>query len=135
MYSIGVRDHIMVAHSLAQESLDPTPRLHGATYTVAVELECEELDPQEHVIDPSLLRDTLREVLAELDHQNLDEHPAFAESAVTVEIIARHLHRELVRRLEWRAGLLTITLEQSPTAFARYRASLRNPSLPPPAEA
>lgn len=132
MYSVGVRDHVMVAHSSAR---GPGSCSYGATYGVAIELEREELDSHEHVIEPALLRDTLREVLTELDHQNLDEHPAFAEHAVTAETIARHLHRELVRRLDGRGGLLTVTLESSPATFARYRGSLRNPSLPPPAEA
>lgn len=135
MYSIGVRDHIMVAHSSALAAVDLAPRLQGATYAVAIELECEELDRRETVIDPAHLRDVLREVLAELDHRNLDQHPAFAEHAVTIEVIARHIHRELGRRLAGRTGLLTVTLEPSPTTFARYRGPLRNPSLPPPSEA
>ncbi len=77
MYSVGVRDHIMVAHSLAGEVFGPAQRLHGATYTVSVEVEREELGPDGILCDIGMLRSELRAVLDGLDYQNLDEHPAF----------------------------------------------------------
>jgi 6-pyruvoyl-tetrahydropterin synthase len=135
MYSIGVRDHIVVAHSSALEALDPAPRSQGAPCAVAIELECDELDRRETVIESAQLREALRAVLGELDHRDLDKLPAFAEHAVTAEVIVRHIHRELGRRLAGHRGLLTVTLEPSQASLARYRGPLRNPSLPPPSEA
>ena len=130
MYSVGVRDHIMVAHSLKGEVFGPAQRLHGATYTVCAELEREELDEHGIVIDIAVFRGTLRSVLRELDYQNLDEHPAFAERCSTSENIARHVHRELGRRLPVMAGtLLAVTLEESPVAWARYRAPVRGVTI------
>lgn len=132
MYTVGVRDHFMVAHSLGGEVFGPAQRLHGATYAAIVELEREELDENEIVIDIGLLRDKLRAVLSELDYRNLDEHPAFRGKASTTEAIARHVHRELGRRLRLTAGAtLTVTLEESPVAFARYRAPVRGATEPP----
>ena len=133
MYTVGVRDHIQVAHSLEGELFGPAQHLHGATYTVAVEIEREELTDMGIVIDIAFLRAELREVLGDLDYKNLDEHPAFQGRRSTTELIARHIHRELGRRLPSGSGAtLTVTLDESPSAWARYRAPLRGSMLPPP---
>lgn len=132
MYTVGVRDHILVAHSMKGEVFGPAQRLHGATYAVTVELEREELDEHGIVIDIGVLRAKLREVLDELDYRNLDDHPAFAGHSSTTEHVARHIHRELGRRIAGHASVtLTVTLDESPNAFARYRAPVRGASMPP----
>jgi 6-pyruvoyl tetrahydropterin synthase/QueD family protein len=125
MYTVGIRDHIQVAHSLHGEVFGSAQRLHGATYTVAVELEREELTDNGIVIDPSLFKHELRAVLDDLDRKNLDEHEAFKGKRSTTELVARHVHRELGRRLPIAlSATLTVTLEESPAAWARYRAPL-----------
>lgn len=132
MYTVGVRDHIQVAHSLAGEQFGPAQRLHGATYTVGAEVEREELTDMGIVVDIAFLRQELRAVLDDLDYQNLDEHPSFQGRRSTTELIARHIHRELGRRLPIMAGVtLTVTLEESPSAWARYRAPVRGSMMPP----
>lgn len=132
MYTVGVRDHIMVAHSLQGEQFGPAQRLHGATYTVGVEVDREELSSAGVVIDTSVLRDAVRSVLSELDYHNLDEHPAFEGKRSTPELIARYIHRELGRKLPVSAGTtLTITLDESPAVWVRYRAPVRGASMVP----
>lgn len=126
MYTVGVRDHVMVAHSLAGEVFGPAQRLHGATYTVGVEIEREELGDDGIVVDIGLLRKELRAVLDEIDYRNLDEHPAFKEHRSTTELLARWVHHKLGARLPFNASvMLTITLDESPVAWARYRAPTR----------
>ena|SRR5437867_5292291 len=133
MYTIGVRDHIMVAHSLKGDVFGPAQGLHGATYHVGVEIEREELDENGIVIDIGLFRSRLRAVLDEIDYKNLDDHPSFEGKRSTTELIARYIHRELGRRLPVTAGTtLTVTLDESPVAWARYRAPIRTPSARPP---
>ena len=135
MYTVGVRDHILVAHSLPHEAFGPAQRLHGATYTVSVEVEREELSDIGIVVDIGLLRVELRAVLADLDYSNLDDHPVFAGRLSTTEMLARHIHRELGKRLGATSGaMLTVTLDESPVAWARYRAPMRSASLPVPGE-
>lgn len=125
MYSVGVRDHILVAHRMKGETFGPAQRLHGATYTVSIEIECPELLQTGIAIDIGLLRQHLRTVLDELDYQNLDEHPAFQIVPSTTEHIARHIHHEVSRRLPPSPDTtLTVTLDESPVAWARYRAPL-----------
>jgi 6-pyruvoyltetrahydropterin/6-carboxytetrahydropterin synthase len=132
MYTVGVRDHIMVAHSLKGDVFGPAQRLHGATYTVSVEIEREELGESAIVCDIGFLREQLRAVLSDLNYRNLDDHPAFEGRRSTTELIARHVHRELGRRLPPAGGsMLTVTLDESPVAWARYRAPVRGGSMPP----
>jgi 6-pyruvoyl-tetrahydropterin synthase len=135
MYTVGVRDHIMVAHSLQGEVFGPAQRLHGATYTVGAELSREELNDAGIVVDIAQLRHELRAVLDELDYKNLDDHPAFQGKRSTTELIARHIHRELGKRLPQNiTATLTITLDESPVAWARYTAPLPSAaSAAPPA--
>lgn len=135
MYTVGVRDHIMVAHSLKGDVFGPAQRMHGATYVVSAEVEQEELDPNGIVCDIGMLRGRLREILDDLDYKNLDEHPGFDPGRSTTELIARYVHRELGRRLPLRAGtMLTIVLDESPAAWVRYRAPIRPGSVLPGAD-
>ncbi len=122
----------MVAHSLPGEVFGPAQRLHGATYTVSAELSREELDASGIVVDIGLLQRELHAVLADLHYQNLDEHPAFQGKRSTTELIARHVHHELGRRLPGNtSAMLTVTLDESPVAWARYAAPLRAGAMGP----
>ena len=133
MYTVGVRDHIMVAHSRKGEVFGASQGLHGATYTVNAEVEIEELDEHGVVLDIGFLRERLRSVLDALDYKNLDQHKAFENKPATTELIARHIHRELGRKLPVVAGTtLSVTLHGSPVAWARYRAPVRGATMPPP---
>ena len=125
MFTVGVSDHVMVAHSLRGETFGPAQRLHGATYEVRAEVLAEELDADRIVVDIGLLRSALREALVPLEYRNLDELPQFAGENTTTEFLARWLHGELAARLgARRGGRLRITLVESPTAWAGYEESL-----------
>ena len=125
MFVVGVSDHIMVAHSLRGETFGPAQRLHGATYEVKVEVLARELDGDGIVVDIGLLRTVLRETLAPLDYQNLDEVPALAGANTTTEFLCRWIHQALARRLgPWPGAQLRVTLVESPNAWAGYEAAL-----------
>ena len=78
MYSVTVRDHIMIAHSFRGAVFGPAQRLHGATFVVDVEFRSQELDENGIVIDIGRATEVLRKILAELNYRNLDDEPAFA---------------------------------------------------------
>ena len=125
MFVVGVSDHIMVAHSLRGETFGPAQRLHGATYEVRVEVLAPELDADSIVVDIGLLRTVLRETLAPLDYQNLDEVPAFTGENTTTEFLCRWIHQTLAGRLGARPGArLRVTLVESPNAWAGYEGEL-----------
>ena len=128
MFSVTVRDHVMVAHSLRGEVFGPAQRLHGATYVVDASFRREELDDDGLVVDIGKATEVLRAVLADLGYRNLDEVPELAGTNTTTEVLARVVADRLVDRLH--AGDLgadardlaavAVTLHESHVAWASY---------------
>src|SRR5882762_2710519 len=96
MYSVSVRDHIMIAHSFNGEVFGPAQRLHGATYVVDVEFRRRELDRDGIVVDIGRATETLHQLLAGLNFRNLDEDPAFIGKNTTTEFLARVIFDRIV---------------------------------------
>jgi 6-pyruvoyl-tetrahydropterin synthase len=132
VFSVCVRDHIMIAHSFRGDVFGPAQRLHGATYVVDVELKRPELDADGVVVDIGLAGQALREVLAGLNYRNLDEVPEFSGRNTTTELLAREIFDRLARRIragelgEGALGLsgMRVTLHESHVAWAAYEAGL-----------
>jgi 6-pyruvoyltetrahydropterin/6-carboxytetrahydropterin synthase len=89
MYSVSVRDHMMIAHSFNGEVFGPAQRLHGATYVVDVEFRRPDLDADGIVVDIGRATEGLRTILAGLNYRNLDEEPSFTGRNTTTEFLAR----------------------------------------------
>ena len=122
MYSVTVRDHILIAHSLKSPVFGPAQNLHGATYVVDVEFLAEELNEDSIVIDIGEAQEKLKKVLAELNYQNLDEHPHFKETLSTSENIAKFIHDRMKREVSGLFdGIIKVTLGESPSAGASYK--------------
>ena len=51
MFTVSVRDHLVIAHSLRGEMFGRDQRVHGATYRVDMALRRRELDPNGIVAD------------------------------------------------------------------------------------
>ena len=96
MFSVTVRDHVMIAHSFKGEVFGPAQRLHGATYVVDVEFKRQVLDADGIVIDIGKATDVLRAVLADLNYRNLDDVPDFAGRNTTTEFLAHVIFKRLV---------------------------------------
>jgi 6-pyruvoyl-tetrahydropterin synthase len=132
MFSVTVRDHMMIAHSLRGEVFGPAQRLHGATYVVDATFRRPELDADGIVVDVGRATDALREVLSELDYRNLDDDPVFAGHNSTTEALARLIADRLAERaqvgdLGESAGELSglaVTLHESHVAWASYERDL-----------
>ena len=133
MYSISVRDHMMIAHSFKGQVFGPAQRLHGATYVVDVELKRPNLDADGIVVDIGRAGDALRRVLADLNYRNLDEIPAFAGRNTTTEMLARVVFDGLVAAVA-RGDLgpggtalerIRVTLHESHIASASFEAEIK----------
>lgn len=132
MFSVGVSDHVMIAHSFADPYFGPAQRLHGATYTVEVEVRSPELNGHHVVMDIGALRSILRSTLAELDYSNLDEHTAFPGKTSTTERVAEHVANDVSRAIAALApgagpvpkSSLRVLLRESPVAWASFERSL-----------
>ena len=128
MYSVTVRDHMMIAHSLRGEVFGPAQRLHGATYVVDVEFRRRDLDPDGIVVDIGRASEEVRHVVGGLSYRNLDEDPAFAGRNTTTEFLARLVFDRLAAAL--RRGALgdsaksiesvRVTLHESHVASASF---------------
>ncbi|MFI5309172.1 MAG: 6-pyruvoyl trahydropterin synthase family protein [Polyangiales bacterium] len=132
MYSVGVRDHVMVAHSFQGELFGPAQRMHGATYVVDAELRGERLDPHGVVVDIGRATEALESVLGALHYRNLDELPALAGKNTTTEFLAKLIFDRLSERIArgelgpGSDGLcsMKITLHESHVAWAAYEGEL-----------
>ena len=132
MFSVTVRDHVMVAHSLRGEVFGPAQRLHGATYVVDATFRRAALDSDGLVVDIGRAAEQLHAVLAELSYSNLDEEPAFADMNTSTEALARVVADRLADRVQAGAlgktareleGLI-VTLHESHIAWASYERPL-----------
>lgn len=132
MFSVTVRDHMMIAHSFRGEVFGPAQRLHGATYVVDATFRRAQLDSDGLVVDIGQAADQLRDLLAELSYRNLDEEPAFAGMNTSTEALARVVADRLAERVQAGAlgdaareldGLI-VTLHESHIAWASYERPL-----------
>jgi 6-pyruvoyl-tetrahydropterin synthase len=125
VYSVTVRDHTMIAHSLRGETFGPAQRLHGATYVVEATFRRAELDSDGIVLDIGRAAEELRAVLAELDYRNLDDEPSLAGVNTTTEALARLIADRLAERVPAEElDSLAVTLHESPVASASYERAL-----------
>lgn len=132
MFSVTVRDHMMIAHSFRGEVFGPAQRLHGATYVVDATFRRQALDADNIVVDIGRAAQELRAVLSELGYRNLDDEPEFKGVNTSTEALAQVIADRLAERVHAGAlgdggrGLegLVVTLHESHIAWATYERSL-----------
>ncbi|MFD7709741.1 6-pyruvoyl tetrahydropterin synthase family protein [Streptomyces sp. NPDC059786] len=132
MFSITVRDHLMIAHSFRGEVFGPAQRLHGATFLVDATFRRAELDDDNIVVDIGLATQELGSLVSELNYRNLDDEPAFAGTNTSTEFLAKVIADRLADRVhagalgEGARGLagITVTLHESHVAWASYERAL-----------
>lgn len=132
MFSVTVRDHMMIAHSFRGEIFGPAQRLHGATYVVDATFRRAALDADGIVVDIGRAAEELRDVVSELTYRNLDDEPVFAGMNTSTEALARVVADRLAERVH--AGALgdtgreldglVVTLHESHIAWASYERPL-----------
>lgn len=132
MFSVTVRDHMMIAHSFRGEVFGPAQQLHGATFVVDATFRRAELDADGIVVDIGLATDQLKQVLGALTYRNLDQVPEFAGTNTTTEVLARFVADRLADRVQAGAlgqtargvSAIAVTLRESHVAWASYERSL-----------
>jgi 6-pyruvoyltetrahydropterin/6-carboxytetrahydropterin synthase len=128
MYTVTIRDHMMIAHSLRGAMFGPAQRLHGATYVVDVEFRRQELGPDGVVVDIGRAAEVLRHLLAAFNYRNLDDEPSLAGRNTTTEALSRTVFDrmlEAIRRGELGVEVediesMRVTLRESHIAGAAY---------------
>jgi len=132
LFSVTVRDHVMVAHSFRGEVFGPARRLHGATFVVDATFRRAELDADNIVVDIGRATEELAAVLGPLNYRNLDDDPAFAGVNTSTEYLAKVIADRLAERVaagalgEGARGLaaIAVTLHESHVAWASYERPL-----------
>ncbi|MER8157006.1 6-carboxytetrahydropterin synthase [Streptomyces sp. NPDC094472] len=132
MFSITVRDHIMIAHSFRGDVFGPAQRLHGATFLVDATFRRAELDDDNIVVDIGLATRELGEVCGALSYRNLDDEPDFEGINTSTEFLAKVIADRLAERVgsgalgEGARGLsgIVVTLHESHVAWASYERGL-----------
>jgi 6-pyruvoyl-tetrahydropterin synthase len=132
VFSVTIRDHLMIAHSLRGEVFGPAQRLHGATYVVDATFRRASLDADGIVVDIGRATEVLAAVVGALSYRNLDDEPDFAGVNTTTEALARVIADRLADRA--RDGALgdgareldglAVTLHESHVASASYERPL-----------
>ncbi|MDX6639183.1 MAG: hypothetical protein QOF12_194 [Solirubrobacteraceae bacterium] len=132
MYTVTVRDHMMIAHSFRGAVFGPAQRLHGATYVVDATFRRAELDADNIVVDIGRATEELHAVLEQLTYRNLDAEDAFAGMNTSTEALAQVIADRLAARVH--AGTfgetarelagITIVLHESHVAWASYERAL-----------
>lgn len=132
MYSLTVRDHIMIAHSFNGEIFGPAQKTHGATYIVDVSFERKTLDHDDLIVDIGLASEQLKALLAEFNMKNLDDVEAFKGRNTTTEFMAKVIFERLAVAI--RTGQLgesgkgvenvKVTLAESHIAWASYHGAI-----------
>jgi 6-pyruvoyl-tetrahydropterin synthase len=131
VFSVTLRGHMMIAHSLRGETFGPAQRLHGATFVVDAAFRRESLDADGIVVDIGRAAEELQAVLRGLSYRNLDEEPDFAGINTTTEVLAQVVADRLADRVHAGAfgesdGLsgIAVTLHESHVASASYERAL-----------
>jgi 6-pyruvoyl-tetrahydropterin synthase len=130
VFSVTVRDHMMIAHSFRGDVFGPAQRLHGATFVVDATFRSPTLDADNIVVDIAWAAQQLSDIIAQLNYRNLDEEPAFAGVNTSTEALAKVIADRLAERVMARpeaAGSLTgiaVMLHESHIAWAGYEREL-----------
>ena len=132
MFSVTVRDHIMIAHSFSGEVFGPAQKLHGATFVVDATFKRPELDADNIVVDIGRASEELHAICGALSYRNLDDEPDFAGVNTSTEFLAKVIADRLADRVhagglgEGARGLtaISVTLHESHIAWATYERTL-----------
>lgn len=129
-FSVTVRDHLMIAHSLRGDVFGPAQQLHGATYLVDAAFRAEELDADGVVVDIGRAGDLVREIVGALTYRNLDDEPDFQGVNTTTERLCQIVGDRLAARVRdgavgaARLTGIAVTLHESHVAWASYEVAL-----------
>ena len=127
MYSIKVRENILIAHSLPGEVFGPAQNMHGATYLVDAEFFTDKLNRYNIIMDLGIVSTILKEILKIYNYQNLDDVEEFKGIITTTEFLAEDICNKILSKLKNEyiddynsLKKIKITLQESNVAWASY---------------
>ena len=131
MYSITVRNNILIAHSLPGEVFGPAQNMHGATYIVDAEFFAEKVNKYNIIMDLGVVTDILSEVLKFYSYKNLDEVDDFKGIITSTEFLAKDIYDRISLKLkedyydDYKSlHKIKIILTESNVAWASYEKEI-----------
>ena len=131
MYSITVRNNILIAHSLPGDVFGPAQNMHGATYIVDAEFFSENVNQYNIIMDLGVVTNILTEVLKFYSYKNLDEVDEFKNIITSTEFLAKDIYDRICARLKkdfnedyQTLHKLKITLTESNVAWASFEKEI-----------
>ena len=132
MFTVEVRDHIMIAHSFRGAVFGPAQALHGATFVVDAAFIAKALDTNGIVIDIGRALEVLKATLQPINYCNLDDRPEFKGVNTTTEFLTKYIFDQLAAAARadqlGRPGselhAIRVTISESHIARAWYEASI-----------
>ncbi|MHB1167524.1 MAG: 6-carboxytetrahydropterin synthase QueD [Carboxydocellales bacterium] len=129
MYELTIKGHFDAAHYL-REYPGKCSQIHGHTWEIEVVVGGTELDNLGMLIDFSVLKENLKEVLAQFDHRLINELPGFAQGQLnpTAENLAKYIYLQMQPRIVMSTSpnnnkiqLIQVRVWESPRACACYK--------------
>ena len=131
MYSIKVRENILIAHSLPGEVFGPAQNMHGATYLVDVEFFTDKLNEYNIIMDLGVVMKILKETLKVYNYKNLDEVEEFKNIITSTEFLAKNIFDKILNKLKSDypndykiLKKIKISLQESNVAWATYEQQI-----------
>ena len=133
MYSITVRNNILIAHSLPGEVFGPAQNMHGATYIVDAEFYAKEINKYNIIMDLGVVTEVLSDVLKFYSYKNLDEVEEFKNIITSTEFLAKDIFDRICTKLQKdyiedfnKLHKIKIILTESNVAWASYEQEISN---------
>ena len=131
MYSITVRNNILIAHSLPGEVFGPAQNMHGATYIVDAEFYSKEVNKYNIIMDLGVVTDILTDTLKFYSYKNLDEIEDFKGIITSTEFLAKDIYDRISLKLkedyydDYKSlHKIKIILTESNVAWASYEKEI-----------
>ena len=131
MYSIKVRENILIAHSLPGEVFGPAQNMHGATYLVDAEFFTDKLNEYNIIMDLGVVTTILKDTLKVYNYKNLDEVDEFKDIITSTEFLAKNICEKILNKLQNNypddykvLNKIKISLQESNVAWATYEQQI-----------
>ncbi len=122
MYELKIITKLAAAHNL-KNFKGKCEKLHGHNWKIEVVVEAEKLGEDDLVVDFADIKAITNEVINELDHTYINEHPYFKNRNASSELLATYIFQEVDRRLQAinpSCRLKSVSAWESDTSMAKY---------------
>lgn len=123
-YLLIVRDSFAAAHRLVGSG-GRCENLHGHNFKVELTVGGDDLDDSGMLMDFTDLKKTLKTILGDFDHRDLNDLRPFADSSPSSEKIAEYILKKASEDLDNApVRVISVTVSESDNASATYRPRL-----------